>query len=346
MTVNVGLITSDALVLGCDSVASVTAPLLDPFHFLEVDHDGKIVTDENDKLTVKFDFQDLQPTVTSAWGGVTKMFQIHPAPSPVVAVTAGAAKLLDRSITSHAGEFFREREKAWQEDGKGAKRLVNVEPICRAFLKFMRSRYLLHYQDALLPEPLWSGPEFLVGGIGRDDTFPSLYRVSVRGDSMECHFSGGHCGIAWNGQADAIERFIRGYDRSVMVHVEATIKQALEEHGRKTRSYVTNFVNGVLDQLAQELPEGTEIDAPSMEEVSLDLERFAPSIDYRNLPLQEAVNFASAMVMTQASLARFCQGVATVGGRTHIGIVTKERGFWAPNEPEITHRFTGLGDDV
>ena len=72
-----------------------------------------------------------------------------------------------------------------------------------------------------------------------------------------------------------------------MVHVEATIKQALEEHGRKTRSYVTNFVNGVLDQLAQELPEGTEIDAPSMEEVSLDLERFAPSIDYRNLPLQK-----------------------------------------------------------
>ena len=51
MTVNVGLITSDAMVLGCDSVASVTEPLLDPFRFLELDEDGKIVIDENGKLT-------------------------------------------------------------------------------------------------------------------------------------------------------------------------------------------------------------------------------------------------------------------------------------------------------
>ena len=96
MTVNVGLITSDALVLGCDSVASVTEPLIDPFRLLELDKDGKVIKDENGKLTVKFDFQDLQHLVTSAWGGVTKMFQIHPSPSPVVAVTAGTAKLLGK----------------------------------------------------------------------------------------------------------------------------------------------------------------------------------------------------------------------------------------------------------
>ena len=97
MTVNVGLVTSDALVLGCDSVASVTEPLLDPLRFLELDEDGKVVLDEKTgKLAIKFGFQDLQQRVTSVWGGVTKMFQIHPAPSPAVAVTAGAAKLLGK----------------------------------------------------------------------------------------------------------------------------------------------------------------------------------------------------------------------------------------------------------
>ena len=50
MTVNVGLITSDALVFGCDSVASMTEPLLDPFGLLEVDQDGNLIMDENGKF--------------------------------------------------------------------------------------------------------------------------------------------------------------------------------------------------------------------------------------------------------------------------------------------------------
>ena len=267
-------------------------------------------------------------------------------PSPVVAVTAGAAELLDRSIASHAGEFFRKHESVWKDEAEKAKRLVRVEPICHAFLRFMRRRYSSHHSGSPLPEQWRPGPEFLVGGIGRDDAFPSLYRVSVQRNSMLCSFSGGQCGIAWNGQADAIERFIKGYDTSVVAHVEATVKQALQTHAEKTHSYVTELVNGVLDQLEAQLPEDTTIDSPPLEEVKLDWGRFELPIDYQNLPLQEAVNFASAMVMAEASRARFATGVATVGGRTHIGVITKAKGFWALNEPEITHRFTGLGDDA
>jgi len=346
VTVNVGLITSDALVLGCDSIASATEPLLDPLPLLARDEAGDVVLDEDGKFTVKFDFQDLQHRVTNAWGGVTKMFQIHPDPSPVVAVTAGAAKLLDRSIASHAAEFFRKHERAWQDDEERARRLVRIEPICRAFLRFMRQQYQSHYGDSPLPEQLRPGPEFLVGGIGRDDAFPSLYRMSVQRNSMQCDFSGGKCGISWNGQADAIERFIMGYDMSVRALVEGAIEQALEKHAEKTHAYITDVVNGVLDRLEQQLPKNTRIDAPPLEEVELEWERFQLPIDFPNLPLQEAVNFASAMVMAQASRARFATGVATVGGRTHIGIITKAKGFWAPNEPEITHRFTGLSDDA
>ena len=345
MTVNVGLITSDALVFGCDSVASMTEPLLDPFGLLEVDQDGNLIMDENGKFTVKFGWHDLQPTVISAWGAVTKMFQIHPNPSPVVAVTAGSAKLLDRSIANHAGEFFRKHERV-KDDSQKAKRLVNVKPICTAFLRFMREQYQRHYRDSPVPEQFRTGPEFLVGGIGRDDAFPSLYRVSVQRNSIECNFAGGKCGISWNGQSDAIERFIRGYDNSVRADVEAILGQAIEEHEEKTNAYIADLVNGILDQLGQEMPQGMEVKAPSLEGVDLKWGRFALQLDYANLPLQEAVNLAAYMVMAQASRARFTTGVATVGGRTHIGVITKARGFWSPNEPEITHRFTGLGDDA
>ena len=122
--------------------------------------------------------------------------------------------------------------------------------------------------------------------------------------------------------------------------------QALQAHSIKTQTYVTDLVNRILDKLQQQLPKGVKINTPKVGTVGLDWDQFAVPIDYPNLPLQEAVNFVSAMVMSQASRSRFARGVATVGGRTHIGVVTKAGGFKVLNEPELVHRFTGLGDDV
>ena len=159
---------------------------------------------------------------------------------------------------------------------------------------------------------------------------------------MDCDFSEGNCGISWNGQSDAIERFIKGHDRNVRLH----IFKVLEQHEQKTQSYVTDLVNNILDRLEEKMPDGIEINVPIIEKDELNLERHALPIGFSNLPLQEAVTFASAMVMSQASHSRFAAGIATVGGRTHIGVITKSKGFRTVNEPEITHKLTGLSDDV
>jgi hypothetical protein len=107
MTINLGLVTSEAVVLGCDSIASTNAYYLDPLALdWEKGTDGTFLLDADGKFTLKFGFSDYEPIVTNAWGGVTKMFQIHPDPSPMVAVTAGLAKLKDRPIASSGAEFF------------------------------------------------------------------------------------------------------------------------------------------------------------------------------------------------------------------------------------------------
>lgn len=346
MTVNIGLVTSDALVLGCDSVASTTGYYLDPMRCeFELDENGAATVDADGRFRIKFTFEDMRPVVTSAWGGVTKMFQIHPDPSPVVAVTAGLAKLQDRSIASLADEFYRTRvEAAATKSGKG--RLINVEPICRAFLRFMRTKYQAHYKDSPLPEHLRQGPEFLIGGIGRDDSFPSLYRVSIQRNTVTCDFKGGATGVSWGGQSDAVERFIRGYDGSMRDQVESEVEAVLREHSEKTDTYIAELVNSILDKLKRKLPKGVQLKPPALGEVALDWDRFRVPIDYANLPLQEAVNFVSALVMSQASRARFAIGVATVGGRTHVGVITKAKGYRNLNEPELVHRFTGLSADA
>lgn len=79
MTINVGLVTSDALVLGCDSVASTTQYFLDPLAMpWDRGTDGTPAKDADGRLTMKFRIGDFQQVVTNAWGGVTKIDPSQP----------------------------------------------------------------------------------------------------------------------------------------------------------------------------------------------------------------------------------------------------------------------------
>ena len=64
-------------------------------------------------------------------------------------------------------------------------------------------------------------------------------------------------------------------------------------------------------------------------------------IAYGHLPIQDAIDFAAYLVELQSGRAKFASGVATVGGRTHIGIVTKQGGFRMLDEPELHYSRVG-----
>ncbi len=344
MTINVGLVTSDAVVLGCDSIASTTNYYLDPFRLeWAKGPDKKIKKTPDGKYSLDFGLGDLESIVTNAWGGVTKLFEIHPAPSPVVAVTAGLAKLKNRPIASWAGEFYADQAKRTQK-------LVKVDVIAKNFLGFIRQKYQEHYKDSELPPTLQTGPEFLVGGFGRDDEFPCLYRLDVQKNAVIKELAGGggtagHTGVAWNGQSDAVERFIRGYDGEVKTLINSTISEKLTTHNKDVAQYITSTVNQILDKLGQKMPADINIDIPQLAEIKLDWEKFSVDLDYANLPIQEAINFVAFLVLLQDGKSRFARGVPTVGGRTHIGVITKLKGFQLLNEPELTHQYTGFADD-
>ena len=221
MTINVALVTSEAIVLGCDSTASTTTHLLNAFAFLELDGDGGLVFDDEHRLTAKFNVGDLQPVVTNAWGGVTKLFPVSKDPAPVVAVTAGAAKLNDRSMASLGSQFSDILQSRKQK-------LISVGPIARAFLKFLRKVYEQHYANSTLPEQFRDGPEFLVGGFGKQASFPELYRVKVRENTALPEFKVGETGVCWNGQSDAVERLLNGFDSSLVASIGTHISQLMQ----------------------------------------------------------------------------------------------------------------------
>jgi hypothetical protein len=201
-----------------------------------------------------------------------------------------------------------------------------------------------------LPEALRDGPEFLVGGYGASEDFPSIYRIRVRENSVVKQFGRdgemGATGIAWNGQSDAVERFLRGYDGSLRSHIEEKIRQETKGYMEQTARDVAAFVNDVLTRFGQSLPEGMKFELSELKNTAVDWDSYAFGIDFAHLPLQEAVNFVGFLVMLQVGKSRFARGIGTVGGRVHLGVVRKGEPFTMLDEPKLIHRLTGFTDEL
>src|SRR5437588_10762654 len=148
MTINIAVLTSEGLILGCDSIASITEYFVDPFACAnERAHDGS--------LRVTVTPADIVPHVTNTWDGVTKMFPLQAGSCPVAAITAGLARLGNRSMSSYAHQFFTEHGGTTPFEGRGFFLVgvgsqqaptvrATVEETAQEFLAFMRAHYDAH----------------------------------------------------------------------------------------------------------------------------------------------------------------------------------------------------------
>ena len=345
MTINVAVLTSEGLILSCDSIASITEYLVNPFACAnEPAADGSL------KVTVMP--ADIIPSVTHTWDGVTKLFLLQGGSCPVAAVTAGLAKLNNRSMSSYANQFLTERGGPTPTEIPGIIPLPGFSPIkpvaptvaevAQQFLEFMRQHYDTHYADSKVPESYRDGPLFLVGGYSRADHLPSLYRLDVQDNSVKPVYAAGNFGLAWGGQSDAVERLIRGYDSELRASIEEQLAQSLNGLRKTMGEATASMLQQVIDKAGIPLPEGINTELPAVPEVTIPWNRYVSQIAYGNLPLQDAVDLASFLVGLQSGKSKFSTGVPTVGGRTHIGVVTKHEGFRMLGEPELRHTHVGF----
>jgi hypothetical protein len=84
------------------------------------------------------------------------------------------------------------------------------------------------------------------------------------------------------------------------------------------------------------------MELPESPKVKLPWSNFATPILLGNLPVQDAVNLTAYLVGLQSGKARFAYGVPTVGGRTHVGVITKANAFKMLDEPELKHTNVGF----
>ncbi|AIO82963.1 Uncharacterised protein [Burkholderia pseudomallei] len=335
MTINIALATSEAVILGCDSLSSTTDYLLSPWDFIERDAHGAPVLDENGLVTARFPLDGLQPVVTNAFGGVTKMFSISHGGVEAAAVTSGLATLAGSTIHSHAEDFLSRGDAA-----------ETVAGVAEAFLHHMRQLYERDMEAYSLPLGYQPELEFLVGGYDATSAFPSTFRIKVKDNTCTLIYGDGKSGLSWAGQADGVERLLFGIDSQlrsrIMLAVNDTIDRFYEESKAKTAQIVAKLIDTAgLDRLPDEID--TEFVARPA--ITLPDDEFRLDIDFANSPMQDAIDLVSYLVNLQSGRAKFVRGVATVGGRTHIGVITRNNRLKMLNEPDFIHRNVGYSND-
>ncbi len=340
MTINIAIATYDAIVLGCDSLSSQVEQAILPFRDgggFARDADGNELIDATGHKVVSA--SHLQPYVTNVFGGAQKMFCLYQDDdTTVAAVTAGMATLCGVTIAGIANRF-RKKNLA---DGY---QFTSVKNVGDAFLSYVRQEWELQvdYENAAEElRPYFPDVLFIIGGYGTEDATSKVFKVSVRELTIEEQFTWKtRSGACFSGQSDFVERLLVGVDQRVISDVDGTVGHLATTHGHAVAAALVEQLRSagveIPEELALELPEFT-FTLPWFDNVAL--------IDFGNLPTQYAVDFAELLVNLQSGMQRFAEGVATVGGRTHIGVLKRGEKFVMLNEPKLAHNHTGYSHDL
>ena len=66
------------------------------------------------------------------------------------------------------------------------------------------------------------------------------------------------------------------------------------------------------------------------------------TINIAVLTSEALVLSCDSIASLQSGMSKFAIGVPTVGGRTHVGVVTRHEGFRMLGEPELRHTHIGF----
>lgn len=333
MTVNVLLVTAEAVIFGCDSVSSAIEPRLDPFQFLEKTPEGAFAVDEQGRWTARFPLSALKHEVISTWQGVTKMFPICANGAQIAAMTSGLAHLNRRTIASYGKEFLSRCA------GEKAASSWTVEQAAREFLGFVRRAYEQEFEQSQHPYTPELG--FLVGGYGEKDHIGSAYRLDVKANTCEC-VADKTSTLAWAGQSTAVERILMGRDQALYRAVQKRAADLFVEYQEQVREVLAQAVQQIVESVGSNVEVDMATLLPVAPQFDLDWNSHVLDLHLSDMPVQAAVDLVSFLVNAESARSAYSGGVPTVAGRTRIGVIEQYTEFVMINEPLLQHSHVGF----
>lgn len=340
MTINIALATFDGIVLGCDSLSSVTDRVIFPFRDgcdFALDSDGKPIFDGGGRPLFSFSPSNLKEVATTVFGGVSKIFSLYQDEDTCVAgLTAGMATLGGVTIAEQAKRYKRRT----QQDKKN---FDSVADVASDFLMFFRQLWEKEFEGvpadarAYLPTI-----QFILAGFGAKEDYGMIFKLDVEANSLHEQFpDGDHMGVCWAGQSSYVERLMKGVDQSLIFMANREIVEALANQRNTTIADIST----ALEDAKVVLPEDLQLDITEEMPPGVAWDSALADIDFGNLSTQYAIDLVELLVNTQSGMQRFARGIPTVGGRTHIGVLKRGEGFVQLNEPKLHHKHTGYADE-
>jgi hypothetical protein len=329
MTSLVTLSTKDAVVMGCDSLGTVSRPMVDPFTLAQLfdfntlepicDSSGKPLVSLSDVV------DNIEQIPYNHMTHVDKLISLDPLPMGVM--SAGVASIGDRTIKSLLTEFHSEHI----EKGRLAK--STVFRVSQDLKTFIKRRYSQQFKKVF--KGAWPPIELIVAGFSENDALPQVYKIEFpEGKANKAIAS---FGLVFGGQSQEIERLVRGTDLMNRLRIQLRYKDLLAA-----------FAKEVKDN------NGPKVKIPDVGKFADDKHFFGranlgdPSATARwslngmetvwgDFSDQNAIDCVHFFVEIMIQAQRFNSRMPTVGGEIHIGLITKSTGFQFISKEEYRH---------
>lgn len=333
MTTTVSFATRDCVVIGCDSLATTTTSMINPFPIL------KDFFEDNEELTIKTDeegepvlkkFGDLGQYIEDVpynqLPSVTKIFNLEP--TNIGVLFAGIAVLNDKSIKNIVDDFLDD------DDIKKylSKSSYTVSGTTERLKKFLEDEYDEQFSDAEFNPSL----EIIVSGYSKNHKKPEIYKIQLKGDEKKItpEAKRGDHKVVFGGQYDVIQRVVYGIDLSNFIGFIRRARELIENYNEILEEELND------EDINYNLPEVPE----TLEKLDITNSSWSSgmSSNWSNFSEQAAIDFVDFLVDIMIKSQQFSNKLPTVGGDIHLAIITKSGGFKWISKEEYKYKDYGI----
>jgi hypothetical protein len=312
MTTLAAIVTKDALIMGCDSLASVTVPMVDPFallNYFDPDKEFEIKIDETGKPLLKnfhilYDYAQSLPY--NHMTHVDKLFSL--APLEMGVMTTGLASIGNFTIKNLINQF-KSSDKAFKTGKQPSN--YTVKSVSERLLKFIYKHYETEFANRSQKPYL----EFMIGGYDKQKHIPNILRIYIHENRVEETIES--FGIVFGGQMTEIQRIVFGTDSLNKIKLI-----------NRTKDLLNHYYEQVLKFL-KDKDINIDIPAPTIENYSVfegwSLNAF--DANWGDFSEKNAIACVRFFIEIMIKSQEFSSTLPTVGGDVHVAIITKTEGF-------------------
>lgn len=319
MTTLVALATKDALIMGCDSLASITTKLISPFKlikYFDPDKEFRLRLDKDGNPLLK-SFSDIYTESTAIpaehMTHMMKLFSLDPLKMGVM--ITGIASIGERTIKSLIEEFKKDILSSIETTD------YTVENIATEIMNHI----LKYYRQQIEDEKLWPDLELILGGYGKKEVIPEIYRIKLPGKGIERQLKEGHFGIVFGGQMKEIARIVWGIDFLNRFKISQRYMQLLKKYSQDVKSFLDKNDIKVDIPVPYSNPSKSDELLKEYELFSDELQLEGFDANWGDFSEQNAIECVDFFVNIMIKSQQFSIGMPTVGGEVHIALINRDK---------------------